>query len=136
MHRSDVDVVIGDGGGGPLGGNGGLTLDVGVMWMGLTDTFLPLILIALALGGLIVFSRDSDAVQTADSGAASGVQNTLDDVPFISPAIGGATAGVIRSISQLSADALEKRTTALSLIGAIAIGAVQTGIIELPEKKK
>jgi len=119
----------GGGGGGLLGDSTGTTLPLGAIG----GTFVPLIAVALALAGLVVASRNDDAVQSAGDGAATTTQSALDGIPVVGPAIGGVAAGGIRSASQLFQAIVENRTFGVALGGAIVIGAVQLGIVRIPE---
>lgn len=95
--------------------------------------WLPLLAVALALGGLVVASRNSDAVTDAGSDTASGVEGALEGIPVVGTVLGSVLSGVIQGGAQLVRAAVENRTIALALGAAIFWGAVQGGIIELPE---
>ncbi|RLM53739.1 hypothetical protein DVK02_12915 [Halobellus sp. Atlit-31R] len=93
--------------------------------------FLPLAGIALALGLLVIVSRNNETVTAAGSETADVVGGAFDGVPVLGPAVGGALSSVIRTGSQLVAALFEERIIAVLLGGAITVGAVQGGIINL-----
>jgi len=119
----------GGGGGGILATSDSPTIPIGA----LGGTFVPLSLVALALAGLVVASRNDDAVQSAGNGAATTTRSALDGIPVIGPAAGGALAGAIRAGSQFGAAAVRNRTVTAALGGAVVLGAIQLGIVEIPE---
>jgi hypothetical protein len=120
-----------DDGGGSSGGSGDGGAGVISAPTSGDPNFIPLAGVALALGLLVIVSRDNETVTDAGSGAADAIGGTLDRVPVVGPAASGAVAGGVQSGAQLVAALFENRIIALLLGGAVVVGAIQGGIIAL-----
>lgn len=95
--------------------------------------WLPIAGVALVLAGLVVVSRDPDAVENAGEDVGSAVENLLGAIPAVGGPVGRAGRAVTDAGTRVSATVLGNKTAATSLAGAVIIGAIQGGIIALPQ---
>lgn len=95
--------------------------------------FVPLIGVAIAGGLVIVASRNDGAVRESGANAAQSIEGTLGRVPIAGPALGKGLGGLVESVAGLLEAVVGNQTIALSIVTALLIGAVQGGIIEVPQ---
>lgn len=112
------------------GGSSGGTLLPGASSQD-TD-LLPLLGVALAIGALIVVSRNDEAVTNAGTGAADSIERSLGRIPLVGPALGQGLSGLTQSGAQLAQAALSNKTITYALIAALGVYATTSGIIALP----
>ena len=111
-----------DSGGGSSDAGGGGAGPIGVPTG--DPNFAPLAGIALALGLLVIVSRNNETVSEAGADTAAALDDTV-------PVVGPAAAAGVRTGSQLVAALFENRIVAVALGAAIVVGATQGGIIDL-----
>ena len=119
-----TDSGSGDGGGGvpaPMPTTGGDT------------NFVPLIGVALVAGLVLVASRNDGAVAETGASAGERIEGVLGGIPIAGPAIGKGLGGLVESGAGLLEAVVGNQTVALSIVSALLIGAVQGGIIEVPQ---
>jgi len=95
--------------------------------------FLPLIGLAIAGGLVVVASRNDGAVAETGANAANSIEGALGRVPIAGPALGKGLGGLVESTAGLLEAVVGNQTVALGIVGAMLVGAVQGGIIEVPQ---
>lgn len=97
------------------------------------SNFVALIGVAIAGGLVIVASRNDGAVAESGENAAASIEGALGRVPIAGPALGKGLGGLVESIGGLLEAVVGNQTIALGIVGAMVVGAVQGGIIEVPQ---
>jgi len=88
--------------------------------------------VGLAIGALLVISRRDDAVTAAGEDAAGTVRSATGGIPVLGPALGGVLGGLIQGSAQAVRVVLGNQTIAVSVAMAIALAAIQAGVVVLP----
>ncbi|MFC3476274.1 hypothetical protein [Halobacterium litoreum] len=98
-----------------------------------STNLVALIGLSILAGLVIVASRNDGLVASAGEDAADGIEETLGGIPVAGPLLGKSIGGVVESTAGLAEGIAGNRTVAMSIVTAILIGAVQGGIIEVPQ---
>jgi hypothetical protein len=121
-----------NGSGGGSGGDGGTNIPMPNAGDGNTP-WIPLLGVALALAGVVITQRDPDAVTNAAGNVGTGFADLLEPIPYLGEPLGMVVEASLEAVGQLVATVVGNRVAAMSLAGALLIGAIQAQIIQLPQ---
>ena len=91
--------------------------------------FLPLIGIAIVIGGLLVISQRDEPI---GEGVGSGVERAVGGLPVVGQRVAGPLGAISDRVAGLVSTVLGNRTIALGIATALGLGAIQAGFISLP----
>lgn len=95
--------------------------------------WLPLMGVALALAGIVVVSRQPEAVSDAAQNTGDALESLLAAIPVVGPALGSGAQSGVAGLGGVLESVVGNRIAAMAVGGAIIIGAIQGGIVVLPQ---
>jgi hypothetical protein len=96
-------------------------------------SWIPLGGVALALAGLVLAGNDPDAVRRAASDLGNAVDSLLSAIPYVGSTAGDIANTLVSSAGNAVATLVANNVVVMALSATIVIGAIQGGIIALPE---